>query len=211
MFRAILQRHFAMMRLSAQIADRTEIWNFAITTMLKVNGASNKVLFLEFGVYRGRSIQYFAGHITSPDSRFIGFDSFEGLPETWSNQPIGRFTTQSNAPVVNDARVSFVKGWFQDTVPGFSIDGAKYDVVLVHLDADIYSSTLFVLGELWRKLDCFYALFDEFSNDEARAFYNFTQAYPVRVEFLAHDDATHPARVFCRITKSRIVLPERHG
>jgi hypothetical protein len=206
MFRAILRRHFTPMRSSPRFALRQEIWNCAIATVQERSGTTGKVLFLEFGVYRGKSIQYFAAHITHPDSRFIGFDSFEGLPESWSNKRAGRFTTGSNIPVVEDGRISFVKGWFQDTLPGFSIDADGYDVVLAHMDADIYSSTLFVLSELWRRLSCFYVVFDEFSNDETRALYNFSQAFPVKIEFLAHDDATHPARVFCRITKSRIAL-----
>ena len=38
-------------------------------------------LFLEFGVYKGRSIKYTSKLIQK--SRIYGFDSFSGLPETW--------------------------------------------------------------------------------------------------------------------------------
>ncbi|MEA2981509.1 MAG: hypothetical protein QOF09_3332, partial [Alphaproteobacteria bacterium] len=39
-------------------------------------------LHLEFGVYKGDSINHFAG--LSPDVTWYGFDSFEGLPEAWT-------------------------------------------------------------------------------------------------------------------------------
>ena len=39
-------------------------------------------LHLEFGVYKGDSINRFAG--LSPDVIWYGFDSFEGLPEAWT-------------------------------------------------------------------------------------------------------------------------------
>ena len=38
-------------------------------------------LFLEFGVYKGTSINFISSLI--PDKKIYGFDSFGGLPEEW--------------------------------------------------------------------------------------------------------------------------------
>ena len=37
--------------------------------------------YLEFGVWRGESLELWSHINTNPASRFYGFDSFEGLPE----------------------------------------------------------------------------------------------------------------------------------
>jgi len=199
-FRAALQRRFPDLLASEKIADRRDIWDFAIQQV----GASQRVLFLEFGVYKGRSIAYFASKLPASESRFFGFDSFEGLPEDWSRKKAGKFSTAGAAPPVEDPRISFVKGWFQETLPVFSFEARDFDATIVHMDADLYSSTLFVLSELWRRLRSFYVVFDEFSPDEGRALYNFSQACPVSIEFLARDDDANPQRVFCRIERTAV-------
>ena len=77
------------------------------------------ILFLEFGVFEGNSIRRWAKLNSHPESRFVGFDSFEGLPTKWRQRPAGHFSTGGQPPDIDDPRVSFVKGWFHDTVPGF--------------------------------------------------------------------------------------------
>lgn len=39
------------------------------------------MLYLEFGVYKGESLRYWARELKHPDSKLHGFDSFEGLPK----------------------------------------------------------------------------------------------------------------------------------
>ena len=50
------------------------------------------VLYLEFGVFEGNSIRYWSKLLKNPGSMLHGFDSFEGLPETFKDDhPKGRF------------------------------------------------------------------------------------------------------------------------
>src|ERR1022692_2079890 len=62
--------------------------------------------YLEFGVYQGESMQVWADLNTHPDSRFVGFDSFEGLPEDWTKgKPAGTFDAGGKTPAIPDPRV----------------------------------------------------------------------------------------------------------
>jgi len=103
-------------------------------------------LYLEFGVFEGRSIRWWAEHLSAPDARFVGFDSFEGLPEDWRpGTPHGHFRT-GGPPRIDDPRVSFVAGWFDETLPGFV--PPEHDQLVVNIDCDLYSSAATVLGWL---------------------------------------------------------------
>ena len=105
--------------------------------------------FLEFGVYKGHSISFWSQMNRDPHSRFIGFDSFEGLPEHWTKKiPKGAFYAAGAVPQVDDERVSFVKGWFQNTLPGFVHGFTPRSRLVIHNDSDLYSSTLFTLASL---------------------------------------------------------------
>ena len=136
--------------------------------------------YLEFGVWEGRSIKQWAQLNTHPDSRFYGFDTFEGLPEDWEDCDRGHFTTGGKSPTVSDPRIAFVKGLFQDTLYGF-LEGRIFDrQLVVNADCDIYSASLFVLAVMDRFmrpgtkiiLDDFASLEHQF-----RAFVNYVQAF----------------------------------
>jgi len=195
LYRSVLRHNFSNVYSSRLVRNREAVWDFSIETL----GGASKVLLLEFGVHEGYSMRYFLRAFRNAESRFYGFDSFEGLPEVWGHKAIGTFSTDGRVPEIDDRRVTWVKGWFQDTLPRFEIPGG-FAAVLVHLDADLYSSTLFTLAQLWGRVPSFYAIFDEFFGHETRALYNFAQAFPSSIEFLAHDDPVLPRRVFCRIT-----------
>lgn len=142
-------------------------------------------LWLEFGVFRGRSICQFAER-TSND--VYGFDSFEGLPEHWnSDNPKGYFNlngiipdgaidglaNQSPAdpgPTMNKkawpANVKLIKGWFDATLPTFLGDHSG-NCALIHIDSDLYSSCRTVLTLLKdRIVDGTLILFDEINDYE---------------------------------------------
>ncbi len=168
-------------------------------------GADEPVSFLEFGVYRGRSIRRMAELFTNPDARFVGFDCFVGLPERWAKLEAGHFSTNGAPPQIDDTRVSFVTGYFQNTFSDFIAGFENKPPVLVHFDADLYSSTLFLLTSLWHYIPEYYFIFDEFPLDEATAMYDFTSAFPVHYEFLActtREKALVPMQVFGRLTRA---------
>jgi O-methyltransferase len=107
------------------------------------------IQFLEFGVYRGESIKYFAGINSHSDSRFIGFDTFTGLPEDWiefsRTVESTTYTAGGELPPCDDKRVSFIKGMFQDTLPAFLNGYSSNGQLVIHNDSDLYTSTLYVL------------------------------------------------------------------
>lgn len=95
----------------------------------------------EFGVYFGRSINIISSKM---DRQVFGFDSFSGLPEDWKQgEPAGSYSTHGEIPEVG-SNVRLLKGWFKDTVPGF-ISEQQAPASLLHIDCDLYSSTLEVL------------------------------------------------------------------
>ena len=150
--------------------------------------------YLEFGVHEGHSIRHWAATKPEPDSRFVGFDTFTGLPDAWNAAYLkGYFDTGGRPPAVSDARVSFRIGLFQDTLGPFL---ANYDrgarMLVVHLDCDLYASALYCLT----RLDPVLApgtilIFDEFGDvlHEFRALEDYLASYRREARLLCtHDD-----------------------
>ncbi|WP_448617662.1 class I SAM-dependent methyltransferase [Geodermatophilus sp. URMC 65] len=117
-------------------------------------------LALEFGVFRGRSLEVIAEGRGRRD--VYGFDSFQGLPEDYRpHVRVGAFATDALPEV---AGVELVVGWFQDTLPGF-LSAHPGPVHLVHVDGDLYSSAVTVLEHVDPRLvPGSVVVFDEFFN-----------------------------------------------
>ena len=154
--------------------------------------ANGPVDYLEFGVFRGQSLAWWSDQNQNVRSRFFGFDTFEGLPENWQKlrhtMPAGTFSTDGQPPNLADTRISFVKGLFQDTLGNFLNEWQPRGTVVVHCDADLHSSTLFVLTKLNRILASgAIVIFDDFncSTDVFRAFKDYVAAYRVPFRCLA--------------------------
>lgn len=145
--------------------------------------------YLEFGVYRGESLRFWLTAIPHPASRFVGFDTFTGLPERWRpTEPAGHFNAGGKIPDVGDPRCSFEVGLFQDTLPQFVTRTDLSGRLVVNLDADMFTSTLFVLTTLAPFLKAGDLIFfDEFSCplDEFRAFEEFVRSFRVQYEVVA--------------------------
>jgi cytidyltransferase-like protein len=143
-------------------------------------------LILEFGVYQGRTINYIASKF--PNNTIYGFDSFEGLPEEWNDKnPKGIYTLNGNLPKV-EKNVKLIKGWFNETLPSF-INDHNNPISLLHVDCDIYSSTVCVLESLKDQIiDGTVVIFDEiwkypnYKEHEIKAFAEFLLKYNFKYE-----------------------------
>ena len=139
--------------------------------------ANTNGLWAEFGVYSGSSLSI----LTTLNSPVYGFDSFEGLPESWNNDnPKGAFNTNGQPPFIVNEHMRLVIGWFKDTLPTFIETNSIKTPSLLHLDADLYSSTKCVLDEFKPHFkDSCVMVFDEFynydgwQNHEYKALYEF--------------------------------------
>jgi O-methyltransferase len=167
-------------------ATREEMWSFI------ADRHAGAVDYLEFGVHRGHSILYFAKQNTSPESRFFGFDCFTGLPEDWdSDYPRGHFDTGGRIPQTTDARVQFVVGMFQDTLPEFVAKFTPRNRIVVNIDCDLYSSALYCLTKLDAILpNGSILMFDEFGSvlHEFRAVQDYLSSYRREFNVLCSHD-----------------------
>ncbi len=143
--------------------------------------------YLEFGVGQGFSFDWWVEHNVHPASRFVGFDTFTGLPEQWGYLDKGEYSSGGKFPAKSDDRCSFKVGLFQDTLYQFLDTFKSERKTVVHFDADLYSSTLFVFTRLAPMLKPGDILFfDEFGvpTHEFRAFTDVVWAYRLKYQLL---------------------------
>jgi O-methyltransferase len=147
----------------------------------------SSIYYMEFGVAKGQSFKWWVNNIKSTDSRFAGFDTFSGLPEDWGYFKKGDMSANDAVPDLDDRRCQFYKGIFQETLPLF-LKEFKSDLrKVIHMDADIYTSTLFALTMMGPYLNNDDILiFDEFNvpMHEFKAFTEFLSFYYVKVKVI---------------------------
>jgi hypothetical protein len=138
-------------------------------------------LYLEFGVWKGNSINFIA-NLVSDEQVVYGFDSWYGLPEDWINPrkcyPAGSFSADGIMPIVLP-NVNLISGLFEDTIPKFAAIH-KEQISFVHIDCDLYSSTKTIfnyLGPLFVKGSV--VVFDEYDRigSEEKAFNEFLEEF----------------------------------
>jgi len=159
-----------------------------------LKAASEKVenregCYLEFGVFSGRSINWIASH--NPDKTVYGFDSFEGLPEDWMLHFKAKVFAVNSLPPV-EKNVKLIKGWFNETLPGF-VASLNDDVAFLHVDCDLYSSTKTIFECLGDKIKSgTIIVFDEYFNypgwqrGEFKAFQEFVQERNLKYEYIGY-------------------------
>jgi tetratricopeptide (TPR) repeat protein len=137
-----------------------------------MKAAVDEGLVLEFGVRFGTSIRLISELV---EQEVHGFDSFEGLPETWNQNPKGAYSTKGVIPSVPD-NVILHNGWFEETLPNF-IDQHQAPIRFMNIDCDIFSSTKTIFDLLAKQIRTGTVIvFDEYignynwREDEFRAF-----------------------------------------
>jgi len=167
-----------------RVKDRIEVFR-----KIAEEFEGQRVLYLEFGVHRGDSMRIWGSLLRHPESQLHGFDSFQGLPERWlMTKDAGEFNTNGVIPEINDPRVKFHPGWFEDTLRDFIPE--TLDRMLLNIDADLYSSTRTVLDRLGPAIelrDIIY--FDEFTTreHELRAWEEFLTKTTMEFEIFTAD------------------------
>jgi O-methyltransferase len=144
--------------------------------------------YFEFGVAGGMSFKWWLQHNKHQGSRFFGFDTFEGLPEDWGGFAKGEMKHTLDSIKINDERASFHKGLFQETLLPFLNTYEPRNRKVIHMDADLFSSTIFPLSQLHRFIkpgDII--LFDEFAvpMHEFLAFKIYTESFYVDYDVIA--------------------------
>ena len=164
--------------------DRLKLLSYA----LKNANAEGK--YLEFGVYKGESINFISKQKSK--ETIYGFDSFEGLPETWTEcHKKGHFKVPK-LPEVNN-NVELVKGWFNETIPSFQEKYGDFKIAFIHSDSDLYSSTQTMFKLLKNNIQAGTVIvFDEYFNypnwekGEFLAFQEFITETGFKYEYLGY-------------------------
>jgi len=170
-----------------QYIERYSIYKYLSDEIIK----DSSIDYLEFGVFEGESIKKWKELNKDADSRFYGFDTFTGLPEDWGNKPRSHFDMRGTPPGLDDKRVFFVKGLFQGTLGTFLQDFSPRSRLIIHLDADLYSSTLYCLTTLNPFVaDDTILIFDEFSdlNHEFAAFHDYCRSFRRQFKLLCRTE-----------------------
>lgn len=162
---------------------------------------SQNGLWMEFGVYRGETINHIAG---KTKGTVFGFDSFEGLPEFWRDGfEAGHFSVPQLPPVASN--VQLVKGWFNETLPPFLSQIKEETASFIHVDCDLYSSTKTIFDNCGDKIkEGTVIVFDEYfnypgwKNGEYKAFQEFIASHGLCYEYIGYV-STHE-QVAVRIT-----------
>jgi len=165
--------------------------------MYALSQAPEDGLVCEFGVRHGTSIRWIAAKVPGP---VHGFDSFDGLPDSWGDNPAGIYSTRGALPGVPD-NVELHSGLFENTLPGF-LSEHEEALRFANIDCDIYHSTRTIFDNLADRVKPGTVLvFDEYlfnptwREDEHKAFIEAAEANGWRYEYIAIGPVSKQAAV----------------
>ncbi len=174
------------LRTAKALKSKFEVIDYALKKVSNIEGP-----FMEFGVYKGLTINYIAKNI--PKKNVYGFDSFVGLPEDWREGfSKGMFKVKKLPKIKNN--ITLIKGFFKDSIPSFLGNHTISFIPFLHIDCDLYSSC----DTIFKALEEFMCpgtviVFDEYFNfpgwekDEFLAFKEFIQRKKINYRYLAYN------------------------
>jgi len=146
---------------------------------------------LEFGTWSGESMLTIRNNL-STEYKLFGFDSFLGLPEDWEGTQYkkGDFGLGGVIPdELKNLDAKIFPGWFKDTIPEYLKEADN--IALLHIDCDLYSSTIDILYSNIRKYikSGTYIVFDEFrkinnKDHEQRAFEEWVKDFNINYKMM---------------------------
>jgi hypothetical protein len=180
-----------------RVKDRTEVFD-VVAAMVR----DEPVLYMEFGVFQGEATRYWSRALKHPGTLIHGFDSFEGLPEDFDAEGgdyhRGTFDVGGAMPKIDDPRVKFFKGWFDQVLPTYTVPEHKR--LVLNIDADLYSSTVTVLSFLRPHIKAGTLIyFDDMSrpDHEPRAFHEFMEKTGLAFKLVAAEQSMNRAFFEC--------------
>ena len=171
----------------------------------------------EFGVFHGKSIRLIS---SMTEDAVDGFDTFEGIPEQWGDEPAGSYTANKEIPERVPDNVRFHVGLFSDTLPGYVASlppPEQLPVRMLNIDCDLYQGTVEILHYLSDRIGPgSVIIFDEYLmtptwvDDEYKAFQEACDKFGWEYEYLGF--SLFSKQVSVRITDSRSFLgPKADG
>lgn len=109
--------YYSSLITTVELPNRNSMYEYIVNSEKLIK---KDIIYLEFGVSAGKSFKWWVTHNKGKNSKFIGFDCFYGLPDNWNTFPKGSFSTGGEIPTINDSRVLFYKGLFQNTLEPFN-------------------------------------------------------------------------------------------
>ena len=104
----------------------------------------------------------------------------------------GHFSTKGQLPKVEN-NVTLIKGWFEETLPNFVKSLAHEQILILHMDADTYKPSKYVLNSLVKNLDTgSIIIFDEYFGypgwqlHEFKAYQEFVTKFSIKYKYIAY-------------------------
>ena len=180
----------------------------ALRYILKENMLDDSGLVMECGTWKGQTLDMIS-EFTNKD--VYGFDTFEGINVQWEEVDMNKFNINGELPKQVEqldknvrfkttgitkkfnSNVNFVKGLFQNTLPGF-LKEKNQKISFLHIDCDIYEGAKSIFDNCNKYLsNNSIIVFDElvnyygFENGEFKAFYEWVNKNNIKFEWIGID------------------------